>query len=298
MTKEDIKMSNILFKKTVISILLLFSQSSVWVKPANCTEYIRVPLFVNEVEGIKERFNLMGELSQDVDVADVIRNGEYAKVVEVLAYIVTGWGNDKIQADIEVEKVIIACLNSDDLRLRENTVTFLNSPELKRLLKEYRYIIGVQHIKEFVNTPIVSLELSVRSFNILERLKIETVKDLLMYTEKALLDEKNLGKKSLTELKSILSIWDLTFVGDNRYTNTKFTEGLHNRIRTAERYGYLKEEFMDDVGLSQGLLEYVLNKSMIPSDIYDEVAIALDKLERRVTIANIDTHAFTGVVLL
>ncbi len=59
--------------------------------------------------------------------------------------------------------------------------------------------------KEIVTKPISELELSVRSANCLEAANIKTIGDLVQKTEAQMLKYKNFGKKSLTEIQSILS---------------------------------------------------------------------------------------------
>lgn len=54
-----------------------------------------------------------------------------------------------------------------------------------------------------------SMEWSVRTINCLEKNKIETLKDLCSYSEKSLLKTKNMGQKTLNEIKSVLAKYDL-----------------------------------------------------------------------------------------
>jgi len=54
-----------------------------------------------------------------------------------------------------------------------------------------------------------SMEWNVRTINCLENNKIATVKDLCSYSEKSLLKTKNLGQKTLNEIKSVLAKYDL-----------------------------------------------------------------------------------------
>ena len=54
-----------------------------------------------------------------------------------------------------------------------------------------------------------SMEWNVRTINCLENNKIETLKDLCSYSEKSLLKTKNLGQKTLNEIKSVLAKYDL-----------------------------------------------------------------------------------------
>ena len=55
------------------------------------------------------------------------------------------------------------------------------------------------------------LELSVRSYNCLKNANIQTIGDLVQKTEAEMLRTKNFGRKSLNEIKEILSGLGLTF---------------------------------------------------------------------------------------
>jgi DNA-directed RNA polymerase subunit alpha len=54
------------------------------------------------------------------------------------------------------------------------------------------------------NMPIEDLELSVRSYNCLKRAGIQTVEELTQKTEEEMMKVRNLGKKSLKEVKEDL----------------------------------------------------------------------------------------------
>ena len=56
-----------------------------------------------------------------------------------------------------------------------------------------------------LSKPIEDLELSVRSFNCLKRAGIDTVEQLIQYTEEDMMKVRNLGMKSLVEVKNKLS---------------------------------------------------------------------------------------------
>jgi len=61
-----------------------------------------------------------------------------------------------------------------------------------------------------LDMPVEELELSVRSFNCLKRAGINTVGELISKTEAEMMKVRNLGKKSLEEVKSKLAELDLT----------------------------------------------------------------------------------------
>lgn len=59
--------------------------------------------------------------------------------------------------------------------------------------------------EEVLNRPIEELELSVRAFNCLKSAGVHTVRDLVQRTEADIMQVKNFGKKSLTEVKTVLA---------------------------------------------------------------------------------------------
>jgi DNA-directed RNA polymerase subunit alpha len=63
----------------------------------------------------------------------------------------------------------------------------------------------------YQNKTIEELELSVRSLNCLKRAKITTVEELTQKTEEEMMKIRNLGKKSLKEVKDVLQSLGLSF---------------------------------------------------------------------------------------
>jgi len=64
-------------------------------------------------------------------------------------------------------------------------------------------------VYEKLRLPISELELSVRSANCLKDAEIKTIADLVKYQESDLLNFRNFGKKSLTEINELLKIMGL-----------------------------------------------------------------------------------------
>lgn len=65
--------------------------------------------------------------------------------------------------------------------------------------------------KQFLSKLVSELELSVRSANCLEAAGIITIKDLVTKTESEMLKYRNFGRKSLNEIKAILTDMGLSF---------------------------------------------------------------------------------------
>lgn len=68
-----------------------------------------------------------------------------------------------------------------------------------------------ENMRKLFQTKIEDLDLSVRSHNCLRLAEIDTIGDLVSRKEDELLNYKNFGKKSLTELKEQLEKFDLKF---------------------------------------------------------------------------------------
>ncbi len=78
---------------------------------------------------------------------------------------------------------------------------------------------------QILRTPVTDFELSVRSRNCLQKMKIDTLGDLILKTESELLSYKNFGETSLQEIKSILA-----------------SKGLRLGMRTEEALAYAPPE--------------------------------------------------------
>ena len=66
-------------------------------------------------------------------------------------------------------------------------------------------------INKILSRSVEDLELSVRSANCLKNAGINTIGELVQKTEAEMLKTKNFGRKSLSEIKDILSEYGLTF---------------------------------------------------------------------------------------
>ena len=66
-------------------------------------------------------------------------------------------------------------------------------------------------MNKYQNMTIEDLELSVRSYNCLKRAGISTVDELTQKTEEEMMKVRNLGKKSLKEVKEVLQSYNLGF---------------------------------------------------------------------------------------
>ena len=93
------------------------------------------------------------------------------------------------------------------------TINLLPFVELEKTVEDINMIkeVVVEQENKFENTPIEDLDLSCRSYNCLKRAGISTVAELTQKTEDELMKVRNLGKKSLKEVKEKLLENNLSF---------------------------------------------------------------------------------------
>ncbi len=66
-------------------------------------------------------------------------------------------------------------------------------------------------LRKVLNTPLEDLELSVRAFNCLKAAKINSLSELVHYTQEELMKFRNFGQKSLSEIEQVLGERGLHF---------------------------------------------------------------------------------------
>jgi DNA-directed RNA polymerase subunit alpha len=71
-------------------------------------------------------------------------------------------------------------------------------------------IADAEPLNPFLDKPVEDLELSVRSANCLKNADINFIGDLAQKSDQEMLKTKNFGRKSLNEIKALLSEMDLT----------------------------------------------------------------------------------------
>ena len=69
----------------------------------------------------------------------------------------------------------------------------------------------ILHMRQLLKTKLVDMDLSVRALNCLKAAEVETLGDLVTYTESDLMKFRNFGKKSLTELDELVENKGLHF---------------------------------------------------------------------------------------
>jgi DNA-directed RNA polymerase subunit alpha len=94
--------------------------------------------------------------------------------------------------------------------LKDHQSIFINFEELPEVAEEPAER-AMDQMNEILNRSVDELELSVRSYNCLKNANIQTIADLVQKTEAEMLRTKNFGRKSLNEIKEILSGMGLQF---------------------------------------------------------------------------------------
>ena len=88
--------------------------------------------------------------------------------------------------------------------LKDHMAIFINFEELPEAAEEATEH-SLDKMGEQLNRSVEELELSVRSYNCLKNANIQTIGELVQKTEAEMLRTKNFGRKSLNEIKEILS---------------------------------------------------------------------------------------------
>ncbi|MDQ2898463.1 MAG: DNA-directed RNA polymerase subunit alpha [Acidobacteriota bacterium] len=93
--------------------------------------------------------------------------------------------------------------------LKDHMSIFINFEEIAETADEPSER-GMDKMGEQLNRSVEELELSVRSYNCLKNANIQTISELVQKTESEMLRTKNFGRKSLNEIKEILSSMGLS----------------------------------------------------------------------------------------
>jgi DNA-directed RNA polymerase subunit alpha len=89
--------------------------------------------------------------------------------------------------------------------IRDHLNIFINLEDAGDLQQDLASDTGVRPLNENLDKSVEELELSVRSYNCLKNANIRTIRELVQKTEGEMLKTKNFGRKSLNEIKEILS---------------------------------------------------------------------------------------------
>jgi DNA-directed RNA polymerase subunit alpha len=94
--------------------------------------------------------------------------------------------------------------------IRDHLNIFINLEDAGDLQQDSSSEQGVRPLNENLDKSVEELELSVRSYNCLKNANIRTIRELVQKTEGEMLKTKNFGRKSLNEIKEILTSMGLS----------------------------------------------------------------------------------------
>lgn len=118
---------------------------------------------------------------------------------------------DKLTLDVWTN----GCINPQDAigyaakLIKDHMAIFINFEEQPEQ-KEEKAEKTADVVNENLSKSVEELELSVRSYNCLKNANIKTIGELVQKTESEMLKTKNFGRKSLNEIKEILSSMSLS----------------------------------------------------------------------------------------
>ena len=155
----------------------------------------------------------IGTISLDVSfspVKKVTMDVSYARVGGITDY-------DKLIMEIYTNGYITPedALTSASLILQDQISVFATFEEMDQLYEKKAQPEterpSENHVNENLLKNVDELELSVRSANCLKNANIKTIYELVQKTEGEMLRTKNFGRKSLNEIKEVLSTMGLSF---------------------------------------------------------------------------------------
>ncbi|HLG17916.1 MAG TPA: DNA-directed RNA polymerase subunit alpha [Blastocatellia bacterium] len=131
------------------------------------------------------------KVNYNVDSARLGQDTDYDKLtVEI-------WTNGSVRPENAVG--LAAKLIKDHMQI------FINFEEEPELAEADAEEASRMHFNENLDRSVDELELSVRSYNCLKNADIRTIRELVQKSEPEMLKTKNFGRKSLNEIKEILS---------------------------------------------------------------------------------------------
>ncbi len=155
----------------------------------------------------------IGTITLDVaysPIKKVTMDVSYARVGGITDY-------DKLVMEIYTNGFITPedALNESALILQEQISVFVAFEEMEQLIEKKPKFENEKpkenQINENLFKNVDELELSVRSANCLKNANIKTIYELVQKTEGEMLRTKNFGRKSLNEIKEVLSTMGLNF---------------------------------------------------------------------------------------
>ena len=155
-------------------------------------------------------------------VSYAVQDTRVGNVMDYDKLILEVWTNGTISPDAAISKA--AEIFIANLKLFQN-IEEVHPEEVAKVEEENADLSPQQNVvvqdspeddaKKILNTTIEDLDLSVRSFNCLKRAGISVVGDLVARSEEDMMKVRNLGRKSLEEVKKKLEEMGLSFKPDD-----------------------------------------------------------------------------------
>ncbi len=179
---------------------------------------LQATLYVRSGRGFTtaEQNKPKAQASDNMDVGTIYTDSKYSPV-NVVSYEVDSTrsgseaNHDKLTIHIETNGAIVAKEALGDAA--KILVAYLN--EIRNMTEfpdeQIMHETQTKEVNKLEKMPIEDLELSVRSYNCLKRAGITTVQELTQRTEDEMMKVRNLGKKSLKEVKDVLANLNQSF---------------------------------------------------------------------------------------
>ena len=152
----------------------------------------------------------------ELPVGTIYLDSNHSPIKRVNYKISTQTVNEQEQDQMDMEVWTSGAVNPIDSVayaakiMKEHMEVFINFDPEKRIEPDEDLDVEEAPTNDNLYRSVSELELSVRSINCLQNAKIETIADLVQKTEAEMLRTKNFGRKSLNEIKTILSAMNLS----------------------------------------------------------------------------------------
>jgi DNA-directed RNA polymerase subunit alpha len=175
--------------------------------------------------------------------------------------------------------------------LKDHMTIFINFEETPEVVEQPEER-AINQMNEVLNRSVEELELSVRSYNCLKNANIQTIGDLVQKSESEMLRTKNFGRKSLNEIKEILSGLGLSFgmkfdQQGRLIGSASTTLEQRNNMRHRKAGVKLKRDISARRALLRGLVTNVIEEERITTTV-PKAKAAKPLVEKMITLAKED----------
>jgi len=178
--------------------------------PAEENRSIEAPLGIIAIDSI---YTPIRNVKYNIENTRVEQRTDFEKLV---MEVVTDGTIHPEEAVKEASKILIQHL----MIITDENISLDSRREEKETIVDEETLL----VRKVLNTPLEDLELSVRAFNCLKAAKINSLSELVQYTQEELMKFRNFGQKSLSEIEQVLHERGLHFGMDIN----KFRRGEEN----------------------------------------------------------------------